>query len=152
MHKLYEDKGKNNFIFRIPQILYTSVISYIITTILRLLALSEGNILTLKKEKNYISFNLKSNRTKNTIIIKIYVFYILSIILISFFWLYISCFCAVYENTQSILINDSLISFSASLMYPFGLNFIPGIFRIYSLRSSNNKACIYIISKYIAYI
>ena len=61
MHKLYKDKGKNNFIFRIPQILYTSVIGYIITTLLRLLALSEGNILTLKKEKNYIYFNLKSN-------------------------------------------------------------------------------------------
>ena len=152
IHKLYEDKGKNNFIFRIPQILYTSVIGYIITTLLRLLALSEGNILTLKKEQNYISFNLKSNRTKKIIIIKFSVFYILSIIVISFFWFYISCFCAVYENTQLILIIDSLISFSASLIYPFGLNFIPGIFRISSLRSSNNKACIYKISQYIAYI
>ena len=152
MHKLYKDKGKNNFIFRIPQILNSSIISSIITTILRLLALSESNILSIKKAKNYISSYSKSNQTKKTITIKIIIFYVISIILLSFFWLYISCFCAVYENTQIILIKDSLISFSTSMIYPFGLNFIPGIFRISALRSSNNRECIYQISKYVAYI
>ena len=31
MHKIYEDKGNNNIIFQIPQIIYSSVISSIIT-------------------------------------------------------------------------------------------------------------------------
>ena len=48
---------------------------------------------------------------------------------------YITCFCGIYENTQLHLIKDSIISFGLSLIYPFGLNLIPGICRIPSLRA-----------------
>ena len=66
-------------------------------------------------------------------------------ILFSYF---ISCFCAVYENTQMILIEDTLISFGSSLIYPFGFKLLPGLFRIPALRSKNkNKAWLYKISK-----
>ena len=70
-----------------------------------------------------------------------------------FFWLFISCFCAVYINTQLILIYDTLFSFLASMIYPFGLNLIPGIFRIPSLRNpKRNKECLYKISTLLAFI
>ena len=66
-------------------------------------------------------------------------------ILFSYF---ISCFCAVYENTQLILIKDTLISFTTSLIYPFGFKLLPGLFRIHALRAKNrNKKCLYKISK-----
>ena len=70
-----------------------------------------------------------------------------------FFWYFISCFCAVYINTQIILIEDSIISFGLSMAYPFALNFIPGIFRIPALRAKNkDKECLYKISAVIALI
>ena len=51
------------------------------------------------------------------------------------FWYFISCFCSVYENTQIILIEDTAISFLLSMIYPFGIKLLPGIFRIPALRA-----------------
>ena len=80
-------------------------------------------------------------------------FFILSVIFLSFFWYFISCFCAVYANTQIILIKDTLVSFSLSMLYPFGLNLLPGFFRIPALKAKNkNKKFLYKISGLIALI
>ena len=71
----------------------------------------------------------------------------------AFFWYFISCFCAVYKNTQTILIKDTLISFALSMSYPFGLNLLPGMFRIPALRATNkDKKCLYKVSGLIALI
>ena len=51
------------------------------------------------------------------------------------FWYYITCFCGIYVNTQIHLITDTSISFALTLLYPFGIYLLPGILRIYSLRS-----------------
>ena len=52
-----------------------------------------------------------------------------------------------------ILINDTLISFGLSMLYPFGLNLLPGFFRIPALRSKKkDKKCLYTLSTYIALI
>ena len=70
-----------------------------------------------------------------------------------FFAYFISCFCAVYKNTQIILIKNTLLSFTLSMIYPFGLNLLPGLFRIPALKASNkDKKCLYKISKIIAII
>ena len=70
-----------------------------------------------------------------------------------FFWYFISGFCAVYKNTQIILIENTLISFLISMIYPFGLNLLPGFFRIPALRAKNkNRNCIYKISGLLALI
>ena len=70
-----------------------------------------------------------------------------------FFWYFISCFCAVYKNTQMILIEDTLVSFALSMIYPFGLNLLPGMFRIPALRAvKKDKKCFYKISMILALI
>ena len=52
-----------------------------------------------------------------------------------------------------ILIKDTLISFALSMVYPFGLNLLPGMFRLPALRSKNqNKKCLYKISGLVALI
>ena len=51
MHKIYEDYGKYNFIFQIPNILYSGIISGLINTIIKYLSLSEKNIIEIKIEK-----------------------------------------------------------------------------------------------------
>ena len=51
MHVIYEDKGKFNFIYQISQIIYSSLISGIITFLLKYLALTEKTILSVKEEK-----------------------------------------------------------------------------------------------------
>ena len=153
MHKIHEDNGAFNIIYQIPQILYSTIISAKINMILKLLSLSEKNILFIKQEKN---INLAIKKTKNIercITIKFVIFFILSFILLIFFWYFISCFCAVYINTQSILIKDTLVSFGISMLYPFGLNLFPGMLRIPALRAKNkDKKCIYKTSGLLALI
>ena len=51
MHKIYKDKGKYSFIYQIPIILYSALISGIINTIIKYLSLSENNIIEIKKIK-----------------------------------------------------------------------------------------------------
>ena len=48
-------------------------------------------------------------------------------------------FCAVYRNTQIHLIKDTLISFRLSLINPFVIYLLPGIFRIYALSDVKSK-------------
>ena len=153
MHKIYEDKGAYNILFQIPQILYSSVVSSFINMILKKLSLSENNIISIKQEKNIRKLLEYSQKIKNCLIIKFIIFFILKYLFLLFFWYFISCFCAVYTNTQIILINDSLISFCLSMVYPIGLYLLPGFFRISALRAKGkNKQFIYKISKIIALI
>ena len=84
---------------------------------------------------------------------KFLIFFAVSIILLIFFWYFISCFCAVYVNTQAILIKDTVFSFGLSMIYPFGLYFVPGFFRIPALRDKKrDKKCLYKISRLISFI
>ena len=48
MHKIYEDKGKFNFVYQIPQILYSTLIGRFIDSLIKNLALSQDKIVDLK--------------------------------------------------------------------------------------------------------
>ena len=153
MHKINENNGGFGFLLQITQIIYSTIICNVINTILKRLSLSERNILEIKSEKDFIKANNKTKSIERYIRIKIIIFFILSTIFLLFFWYFISCFCIVYNNTQILLIEDTLFSFGLSMIYPLGLNLIPGLFRIPALRALNkNKACLYIFSRLVAII
>ena len=139
MHKIYSDEGSFNFIYQIPFIFYSSLISGIINTIVKYLSLSQKNIVELKEKKNSNDLKNIKKELLNTLKIKFSLFFIFSFILLLFSWYYITCFCGIYTNTQSHLIKDSIISFSTSLIYPFIKCLIPGVFRIYSLNTKKRK-------------
>ena len=48
IHRIFEDKGDFNFIYQIPQIIYSSLISEVINIIIKFLSLSENDILKVK--------------------------------------------------------------------------------------------------------
>ena len=153
MHKVYVDRGIYNFVYQIPQILYSSIVSAIINMILKKLSLSEKNIIELKQEKDETVFLEKSNNISKYLVKKFLIFFIFSILLLLFFWYFISCFCGVYVNTQIIFIKNTFTSFALSMVYPFGLNLLPGMFRIPALRDEKKeKKCLYKISGYVAMI
>ena len=66
-------------------------------------------------------------------------FFIIIFSFLFLFWYFVGCFCAVYKNTQIYLLNDTLISFSTSLIYPLFIYLIPGIFRIKALKDKEKK-------------
>ena len=148
MHKIYEDKGKFQFIYQLPQIICSSIISIIFNTLLKLLALSEIDILILKSKKENKDINKKEEDLNKKLQIKFMLYFIISTILLLLFWYYLSMFCAIYKNTQLHLIKDTLISFGLSLIYPFGIYLLPGFFRIPSLSDKKgNRKYLYAISK-----
>ena len=153
MHRIYTDNGYSDFLVHIPQIMISSAISTLVNTLLKQLSLSENNILSIKEIKQVKLSYEKAKKVKVYLLIKFLVFFIISIIFTIFFWYFISCFCAVYTNTQIILIKDTFISFGISMIYPFGLNLLPGFFRISALRAkSKNKKCLYKFSQLISLI
>ena len=156
MHKIYKDNGSFNFIYQLPQILYSSLISAVINILLNILALSEKSILEYKSLKNkkktsskiFDNIEIKLNKKLK---IKFALYFIISSIFLLFFCYYISMFCAIYVNTQIHLIKDILISYSLSLFYPFAIYLLPGIFRIPSL-SNSKREYLYQISKIVQLI
>ena len=153
MHKIYEDKGKFNFIYLLPKVIFSTIITYIINYLIKYISLSQRDILLFKKENNVNNKEdlvPKLEALFKCLIIKFTLFFDISILFLILFWYYLSCFCAVYRNTQRHLINDTLISFGFSLLYQFIINFLPGILRIQALKGQNKKKeCIYKISKYV---
>ena len=148
MHKIYENKGKFQFMYQLPQIIYSSLISIVFNTLLKLLALSESNILTLKSKKENKDVDKKEEYLNKKLQIKFVLYFIISTILLLLFWYYLSMFCAIYKNTQFHLIKDTLISFGLSLFYPFAIYLLPGLFRIPSLSNKKrNRKYLYAISK-----
>ena len=146
MHTIYKDE--NNFIYRFPHIIYSSIITTIINNLIKYFSLSEKNILELKNEKDKEIIDLKLEKLFKCLLIRFTLFFEISIIFLILFWYYLSCFCAVYRNTQRYLIKDTFICFAFSLLYQFIINLLPGIFRIRSLNTENdNNQCMYKFSK-----
>ena len=154
MHKIYTDNGYSDFIVHLPQIVYASIISAIIDTILKLLCLSENKILSIKEIKKIKESSYKRiNDTKNYLRIKFIFFFLIGFLLSIFYCYFMSCYCAVYQNTQIILLKDTLMSYGLSMLYPFGLCLIPGIFRIAALRAVNkDKKWLYKFSQLISFV
>ena len=134
MHKIYEDKGKFNLLYQLPQIIYSTLIGRVIDSIIRYFALPQDNVVEFKQQKNKKNLQSKYKNLLYIIKIKIIIFFVISFLVVIFLGYYIICFCGIYINTQSHLINDSIISLITSIFYPFAMNIIPGIFRSISLR------------------
>ena len=153
MHKIYKDKSSYNIIYQIPIMLYSTFISKALNIILRQLSLSENNILSIAQTKDYKNAVKKSKKVLKCLRIKFLLFFLLRIIILLFCWYYISCFCAVYINTQVALICDTFISYGLSMIYPFGFNLLPGIFRFAALKAKRkDKKCLYKLSNIISLI
>ena len=139
MHKIYQDKGQFNFLYQIPQILYSTLISRFIDALIKNLALTQDNIVELKQEKQKNNLEKKYKKVLKIIRIKIISFFVIAFIILLFFWYYVICFCGIYVNTQIHLIKDSIISFITSFVYSFMIYLIPGLFRIAALRMENHS-------------
>ena len=151
MHKIYQDKGEFDFLFQLPQIIYSTLISYIIDILVKIFALSQNDIVELKLMKN--ANNLKEKRRKLLFFMKIKfsIFFVLILFILVFNLYYITCFCGIYINTQSHLLKDSAFSLIVSFITPILFNIIPVIFRILALNVEKpNRECFYKISLFIS--
>ena len=75
MHKIYEDEGIFNFIYSIPNIIYSLIISSIINILISKLSLSDENIIELKKESDINKLQMIKPKIIKKIKIKFFLFY-----------------------------------------------------------------------------
>ena len=139
MGKINIDGGSFNLIYNLPQTIYSFIISSVINTIIMILTLSQTSFITFRNKAKKEKILKSASNLKRNFKIKFIIFFILDFIFLSFFWIYLSCFSAVYHNTQIHLIKDTLISFGTSLISPFASYLLPGIFRIYSLKNKKRR-------------
>ena len=137
IHKIYEDGGKYDILYFLPKISIAFAISYFLTVIIKLIFLSERNILQVRLQATYSQANAIAPTVKRNINIKYAIFFILGIIMLIFFWMLLSSFGAVYQNTQIIVLENTLISFGISFIYPFFYNIFPCFFRMCGLNSKS---------------
>ena len=148
MHNVYESKGLFDVSYQFPIIIYSSLISIGLGILIQMLALSSDAIIDFKQSIEEKEFNKRGEKLIKKLKIKFVFYFIISFLLLIFFWYYISMFDAVYKNTQVILLEDTLMGFGLSLFYPFVIYLFPGFFRIPALTSPNkDKKCLYKISK-----
>ena len=136
MHKIYIDHGMYDILYQLPQILYSTIISAIIDTVISYLSLTEESISELK-QKQLVEKIIEGKKLIKCIYIKFILFILLDFLFLGLMWYYLSIFCAVYKNTQIFLLKDTLISYGTSFIYPFLYNFIPCLFRIQALKAKN---------------
>ena len=142
MHKVYLDYGKYNFIAQIPQIIYSTAASESLDVFIRYLCLIEKDVYRIKqieKKKNKAIAKQQIFKVLKCMRIKLILYFFVTFLFMSFFWYFVSAFCAVYKNTQIYLIKDSITSFGLSLLYPFALYFFPTALRIISLLDKKKR-------------
>jgi len=135
-----------DFIHDLPSIIYSTIISAVINQIINLLTITESSFITYRNESKKENVLQLASDLKRNFKIKFTIFFILDFLFLGFYWIYLSCFMAVYRNTRMAVIKDTFISFGTSFISPFGLYLLPGIFRIPSLKNKNRKA-LYIINQ-----
>ena len=140
MHKIYLNYGKYNFYQQITQTIYSVAVSQLIEVFICFLSLTDKDFYQIKNSNKSVNFEKKYQifSVLRCIKFKLLGFFLFTFLFFIFYWYLITCFCAVYQNTQKIFIKDFLMSFIAGLIYPFVLYIFPSILRIISLRACKN--------------
>ena len=148
MHNVYESKGVFDVSYQLPLIVYSSFISMFLGSLVQMLGLSNDAISDFKQSEEIDNIDERGKKLIKKLKIKFVFYFILSFILLIAFWYYISMFNAVYRNTQYFLLKDTIMGFALSMVTPFIIYLIPGIFRISALAvTQENKRCLYNFSK-----
>ena len=151
--EIYEIEGKYDIIFYYPHILICFVISHIITIIIKLLFLSESNLIELKKLEMANNQNILVTKIKRKFKIKYSIFFIFSFLIFGLFYVFLIPFSSVYKNTQKFVIKNTLMSLAISMVYPFIINIFPCMLRITSLKSKvNDNESMFNLAKFLQYL
>ena len=142
MHRKYTENEDMTFVEKLPQFLFTILVSHALEVLLCYLSMTDTHVYEIKaltvqekrKGEKVIEILSKIKR-------KLTAFYSVTFILFLFFWYFISAFCAVYQNTQKIFLRDSMISFAISLIDPFFIYGLTCLLRCISLTKVCRPKC-----------
>ena len=144
MRNIYEYKGNTNAAIHIPNIILSSLFCLIMNLIVKLVSLSERDLLIIKKD------NKKVDSIQKKIKIKTIILFAVSSALILLCWYYVAAFCAIFKNSQGHYFINVLVSFIVCNLWPCFTSLIAPALRKYALKKESS--CMYKTSKIVAYI
>ena len=140
MHQIYLDEGKYNIIYQSKFILYSTIISSLITKFfIKIFIMTEDDFISIKLSKKINKAKKVQKGILRNLLIKNIIFFFINFILLSFFCYYLTCFNALYKNTQIYLLKNTAISFIIFLIYPFVISVIIALMRKDALSKQKKK-------------
>ena len=133
----------------LPKCIYASLASLLVSFLINYLANSRKRFETLmKKEKDMDekTFLFESKKILKSMRMKLFTFFIVSMVLMAFFWYYVSAFCAVYRKTQLAWIEGTIVTFLFCIVLYSFLYLLVTIARYIGLRC--HISCFYTLSGY----
>ena len=156
LHDLFISNGKMLIYSDIKKMGFSILISSIIKNILLSVIFPEKDILKIRKYgiQKILKKNPVLQKSLTMVIIKCYIFFFISFIIIIMIWIYLTCFFIIFLNTQMYVIKRTLISFGISLAAPFILYIIPTIVRKLAVKGDgvHGNFCLYATTKIILII
>ena len=135
------------------RVIYSAIISVIISFIIELLGFSHKSIIKLRYYKKVKDTENEIPKLIKKIKLKYIIFSCLTIFFNIIFFYYISAFCSIYSVIQTHMISDSLISFLLTISYSLIFSIISTIIRIFALKKENKlRHFFYLISWIISLI
>lgn len=130
LDKIYLEEGEYNMVELLPYALISSIISIVLIKLLVIfLLVSERDVLSVKRERTEERAKEEKKNVMKCICLKIICFFFVNILLLILFWFYLTCFNAVFPNTQTFLAINTVASFAFSNLLPFAIYAIPTFFR-----------------------
>ena len=148
MRALYIYKGNANAAVHIPNIILSSICSFIAGLIVRYVCLNERDISKVLMENHPKDREEMANKVKKSSKIKLLILYAVSGVLILLCWYYVSAFCAVFKNSQKNYLINFFVCFLVCNLWPFVTCWIPTIMRRKAL--DNNNECLYKASQIVS--
>ena len=145
----YHNDGVLDFISGLPKSIYSFVATLITTNLLRMLSSSKSELMNVIREKwknkNYLIIVRNKLRKLRK---KLIVYFILVFLLGLFFIYYVTCFCAVYRNSQRYWFIGCLESFGMDSGVAVIICIFLALFRYISIK--NHIKCFYCLANIIS--
>jgi uncharacterized membrane protein len=148
MRALYIYKGNANAAVHIPNIILSSICSFIAGLIVRYVCLNERDISKVLSENHPEDREEMAKKVKKSSKIKLLILYAVSGVLILLCWYYVSAFCAIFKNSQKNYLINFFVCFLVCNLWPFVTCWIPTIMRKKALE--NHNECLYKASQIVS--
>ena len=122
----------------VPNIILSSLCSFIASLIVRYICLSERAISKVVALRNDGERQKLLEKMKRCAAIKIYALFICSTVLTILCWYYVSAFCAVFKNSQKHYLINTLVAFIVCNLWPVVTTWIPTVMRKKAIENRNN--------------
>ena len=133
--KAYENNGVLDFISGLPKIIYSFLISTLLSVFLIKLSSSKKTLIELlKSEKNKKNYKEKCKKIMDNYRCKLKIYFIAIFFCLLFFWYYVTIFCNVYIHNQKYWVLGSIEGIIMTLLTPFFTSVIVAFLRYISIK------------------